>query len=345
MRRMVRSLRVLVEQALRARTLAVLVLFAAVSAGLLWWARGLPQYRQNFALNLGADLVGAFLVIFAVTPMVRRAQQGGVREHRRLYFGWYVDRVLSATTDVRILHTFSRLFAQPYDRRFFRAAGGLLRRHGRIQILLLDPDSPAAALRTAELRGHTDVGREVRRNLHTLDEYRRGLDLDLRRHFEVRLYDALPSVAIYQWDDRLLAAFLPLGRLSGDDVQLEVSVESPLGTFVAERFEELWRNSSPLEDYMTLRLSIGDGSGRTEYACRFVTLEGVRYLADPEVAAHLARSHADAVSVTVDHASNRAYVLEHVAADSPVAAELGPRFFDKYDRREATFLRLTPGPA
>jgi hypothetical protein len=282
MRRTIRFLRVLLEQTLRARTLAALGVFAGLSAAMLLLARGAVQYGQNLALNMAAEFVGAFVILFALTPIVRRAQQGGVREHRRLDFEWYTDRVLGARSTVRVLHTFSRLFAPPFDRRFLRAANGLLHRQGRIQILLMDPDSPAAAQRTAELEGRGDVGLEARRNLRVLDGFRRGLDDGGRQRFEVRLYSVSPSVQIYQWDNRLLASFLPVGRRSGDSARLEVTVESPLGTFVQERFDELWGPAKSIVEYTTLGLTISDGSaGPRDYQARFVTVDGCHYVADP----------------------------------------------------------------
>jgi hypothetical protein len=340
MRQAVRSARVAFGQALRARTLAALGAFAVLSAAALFWARGVPQFTQNFALNLASELVGAFVILFALTPIVRRAQQGGVREHRRLDFDWYLDRMTGAASTARILHTFTRLFAPPFDRRFARTAEAFLRRGGRIQILLLHPDSPAATQRTVELRGHGDVARETRRNLRILDAFRRGLDSDPRGRCQVRLYDAAPSVAIYQWDDRLLASFLPLGGRSGDSAQLEVSTESPLGNFVSERFEELWANSTSLDEYMSMRLMVRADGGLREYTPRFVALDGERFIADEHIVAHLARAD-DAVRAAWSHAPDEVYRLAVVPEDAPLLAALVARFRDKYDRPEAAFIRLT----
>ena len=344
-RRMLRTLRVRLEQALRARILAALALFAALAGALLFLARGIAQYWSNFALNVGAELVAAFVVLFAATPTLRRAQQGGVVEHRRLDFDWYVDRIVGARTDVRVLHTFSRLFAAPFEGRFRQAAQTFLHRGGRVQILLLDPDSPAAAQRTAELRGHRSVGPEVRQNLRLLAAYRQSLDERVRSRFQVRLYSAAPSVAIYQWDGHLLVSFLPLGGLSGDSTQLEVSVGSPLGNFVAERFDELWANSTTVDEYMALSLTVLDDGGGREYRARYVMVDGIRYVADPHLTALLARNPGSPVRVRPAHGSRGAFQLDIVAEDSAVAADVGGRFLAKYDRAEAAFIQLTPAPA
>src|SRR6188768_3562203 len=111
---MVRAARVRVARAFRSRILAVLVVFAALSATLLWLARGSADYGPNLAMNLGAELIGTLVVIFAITPIIRRAERGRVREHRHLDFGWYIDRVTTATTTIRILHTFTRMLLPPF---------------------------------------------------------------------------------------------------------------------------------------------------------------------------------------------------------------------------------------
>ncbi|HYN93605.1 MAG TPA: hypothetical protein VES42_07125 [Pilimelia sp.] len=345
MGRALRAIRVRLGQALRTRVLAALALFGGLAGVMLYAARDVPQYGGTFALNIGAELVAALILLFALTPILRRAQQGGVREHRRLDFAWYVDRVLAAKNDVRVLHTFSRLFGEPHDRRFLTAATGVLRRHGRVEILLLDPDSPAAAQRTKELRGHGDVAREVRQNLRVLAAFRQDLDGSMRERFEVRLYTAAPSVAIYQWDERLLASFLPLGVLSGDSTQLEVSVLSPLGSFVAERFDELWQNSTPLDAYLCLPVAVQDGRGSHPHATPFVVADGERYLADGQLLARLARSLGQGVRVTLPEAPGRAYLLEMVPEESPLGLDLAQRFLDKYARHESAFIRLAPDPA
>src|SRR5262245_4659927 len=112
-----RLLRVWMGQAARSRTLPVVVVFGSVSVFLLWLARGGDAYGSNLALKRGAEFVGTLVVIFALTPIIRRAERGRVREHRHLDFPWFIGRVKTATTSIRILHTFSRLLLPPHDQR------------------------------------------------------------------------------------------------------------------------------------------------------------------------------------------------------------------------------------
>jgi hypothetical protein len=348
--RRLRSARVVLRHLLSGRSLAVIVIIAMVCGVLLLLARGAERYGENLALNVAAEFIGALLVVFALTPMLRRAQQGGVREHRRLDYGWFTDRVATAGDSVRVLHTFSRLFAPPYSDRFLAATRALLRRGGFAHILLMHPDSLAAAQRTAELRGHGDVGAETRRNLVTLDEFRRSLPADARARCEVRLSTASASVQMYQWDGRLLASFLPVGRLSGDHTQLEVAVDSPLGDFLLERFEELWPDGVTIEDYMRLRVVLRDGTGETAFPVRYVRADDDLYLvAEADLIAHLARArHHDVTAVVgtdpvgTGPIGTGEHAVDIVAPDSPEAATVRRLVEAKYGRAERIFVRLVP---
>ncbi|MFG1609244.1 hypothetical protein [Actinoplanes sp. NPDC049265] len=335
-----RMLRVWLGQAARSRTLPVVAVFGAISVLLLWLARGGDAYGSNLALNLGSEFVGTLVVIFALTPIIRRAERGRVREHRHLDFGWYIGRVRSAGLSIRILHTFSRLLLPPHDQRFLAAAADLLRRGGTARILLMHPDSVAAAQRTAELAGRGDVAIESRRNLQALDAFERGLDPGLRHRFEVRLYATSASLQVYCWDDRLLASFLPLGRLSGDHAQLEVSEDSPLGGFVTERFEELWDRSMPVDDYWRTTVTIAGDAEQRSYTARFLLVGEQFYLADPEVVAHIARAGAATVRAVLHDAPERSFRVAVLADGDEESAEVQSRYLEKYDHPETVFVRL-----
>ncbi|MBQ1026169.1 hypothetical protein [Micromonospora sp. C95] len=343
-RRLVRSAWVRLAHGVRTRTLPVLLVFAGLSGIMLLLARGAAEYGRTLAMELGAEFLGALVVIFALTPIVRRSQQGRVREHRHLDFSWYTDRVMTATASVRILHTFSRLFSPPYSQRFFSAAAGLIRRGGRVEVLLMHPDSVAAVLRTTELAGRRDVSQESRRNLQTLEAFRQSLDENFRARFEIRLYTASASVQMYQWDDRLLASFLPLGKLSGDHSQLEVSTVSPLGSFVTERADELWDGGMALTEYWLTSVTLTDDEGRRQYACRFLDIGDRHYLADARVIAQLARAQNGSVRVEFRQCPGTVHGVDVITEGDPDLASVRQRFLEKYGQSETVFIRLNPFP-
>jgi hypothetical protein len=329
----------LVDQVLQARTLAVLTAFATLSGLTLVLARGAASYGPNLALNLAAEFIGGFVILFALTPILRRAQQGGVREHRRLDFQWYIDRVVTARTSVRVLDTYSRLCSPPFKDRFLQAALELLQRQGRVQVLLMDPDSRAAAQRTAELAGHGDVGRNTRDNLRVLNEFRDKLDEPQRSRFEARLYNSSQSVQINQWDDRLLASFFPTGGGSDDSAQLEVSIDSPLGSFVSKQFEELWQHARPIDDYMSLQLRVDDGNGGVrEFRPRFVIVKDDYYVVDQEMIVLIALNRGRSLRAVLVGPPERNFLVEVV--ENHTAADARALFQEKYDQSNTAFIRL-----
>ncbi len=343
--RHVRAFRIWALQQLRPKVVAAAVLIAVLAGVLLWDARNVERFGENLALNLGADLFGAIVVIFVITPLITRGLNGRVREHLRLDYDWFTDQVFHATSDVRILDTFSGLLDRPGTTRFLRALQQAMSRHAAVRILILDPDSLAAAQRTSELGSETsllDVRTEILRNVRVLSQFQAGLSERSRQRFEVRFYSASASVTMYRWDDRALVSFLPIGRLSGDGTQLEVQVASPLGTFVSERFTELWRHGVPMTDFMAITLVLRDTSGERHVGCEYVRADGHYYVMDSYVLAHLAGARDDEVRANLAHDLSAQYTLELVPGESSLHADLVTHYRAKYDRSGHSFVLLRP---
>lgn len=328
------------------QTLLALAGLAAVAAILLWQSVGIDAYRQNLALNLGADIIGAMVTIFVITPLISRAQEGRVREHARLDYEWFTDQVSSATVCVKVLDTFSNLLDQPVTERFFRAVRLAIGRQSHVQILLLDPDSLAVTLRAQELGevpGHADIRREIMRNMRALHAFEHTLTKAERRHFEVRLYSASAGVTLYRWDDRVLVSFLSVGRLSGQGVQLEVTVGSPLGTFVEQRFDELWHQGMEMGRFLYLTVTLMEADGtRRAFSSRFVTVDGIIYVVDHDVVSYMARRRVGELNAYCHADTTIQYEPLIVDEDQFLQAQLDDHFTDKYDIRGSTFVWLRP---
>lgn len=166
----------------RRQTLIVLGVLLAIAVLLLALGLGIDDYRRNVAVNVGADLIGAIVTIFLITPLISRIDEGRVREHPRLDYGWFAELAASATSVVRILDTFSNLLDGPFTHRFLRGVEQALQRETVVRILLLDPASLAAVQRASEL-GMPDAQREIMRNLRVLREFEHDLQPTLRRCF------------------------------------------------------------------------------------------------------------------------------------------------------------------
>ncbi|MFD8818873.1 hypothetical protein ACFV23_47180 [Streptomyces sp. NPDC059627] len=329
----------------RPQSLTVLALLTAVAALLLWRASTMGNYGQNLALNLGTDIVGVVVTVFVIGPLISRAQEGRVREHTRLDYEWFAAQVYGSTSNVKVLDTFSNLFGPQFSERLFRGVRSATASGARVQILLLDPDSLAVILRGRELGEQSaDIRRDIMRNLRTLDAFARRLDATARELLEVRLCSTSPGVTLYRWDERCLVSFLTVGRLSGEGVQLEVAVRSPLGTFVEQRFDELWQQGKPMERFTRLPVTLVDATdGRREFVCRFVYLEDRLYVAAPDLVTYLARHRLDQLSAYSDALTGSgAHDVIVVDDEGELHRRLIHHFGEKYDAQAAAFVELRP---
>ncbi|GAB2550652.1 DUF5919 domain-containing protein [Nocardia heshunensis] len=310
-------------------------------------AGGLPDYWRNFELNTAADLIGAVFTIFLLTPIIQRVGESRVREHRELDYGRFLDRADRSTDAIRIVDTFSNMLLEPYSERFRRIIRTALARGVSVRILLINPSTLAAEQRDLELGASEDLQRQLALNLSTLRELHREFgEFDrahsgLRADFEVRLYHSGPDVTMYRADDRCLISFYTVGGLSGDSRQLEVSVHSPLGKFVNDRFHAVWSRSSPLEHLIGVTLSDGRGT-ELRRLVRTIVLDDVRYLHSSKMDSFLHAAAAESIRAKLDGGGE--YTLSGVedpALTSRLATVLDELF---HDAPFGTFRRLHPIP-
>jgi hypothetical protein len=216
-----------------------------------------------------------------------------------------------------------------------------------VQILLLHPESTAAAVRAEEIHRAT-IRREILRNVRVLAEFTGRLDRHVERRLEVRLYRAAASTTLYRWDDRALISFLSLGRHTSQGSQLEIDVDTSLGHFVEQHFDELWGSATTLDGYLRLHLTLtGDpDDGPRDFHLPYVQVDGLHYLADRQVLAHLARVRAGngTVLATLAGQPDTRFQLRVVDdADQPLREVLTGHFLEKYGWPGRAFLFLVAG--
>lgn len=316
----------------------------AVAILLLGLGWSIDKYYQNVFINVGADLVGAIVTIFVIAPIVSRAGEGRVREHPRLDYPWYVDRVAGATSTVRIMDTYSNLLDGPNTSSFFEAIELALQRQAVVQILLLDPDSLAVRQRAHEL-DDPDVYREIMSNLRVLYKFRNRAGPTSHGHnINVRMYTASPSITVYRWDEKVLVSFFPVGKISSQGAQIEVTVGSPLGEFVNERFNSLWAGSKDLGRFMRLPVTLVDTAGAdAQLDVEFVELEGRCYVGDSRMVAQLARRRTGAALAYSDSDQQVLNELSLVDDAQPgLLATLRDQFEEKYGRSHDMYVCLEP---
>ncbi|MFG2820262.1 hypothetical protein ACGFX4_12625 [Kitasatospora sp. NPDC048365] len=120
-----------------------------------------------------------------------------------------------------------------------------------LRILLLHPDSEVVQLRDRALRRdpavHANVKLSVQESLGLLAELHGELPESSRHLLEVRLFESLPSVAIYRADEHYLVSSFLHGRRAVDSTQDEIDGDDTvMGEQARREFDLLWGNSHPV---------------------------------------------------------------------------------------------------
>lgn len=312
----------------------------AISAAMLLWAWRSSGFASDLLLNLGSSVVLAAVSYVIFDPLFDEARKARVQEHTSFDQQTFIDVVEQTSRRVRILDTWTILLERRYRDETLRAIGTALRQGAQVQVLLLDPDCTAAQQRGEELeKQRIDVPGQIRQNLRFLSRYRDGLDAALRRRLEVHIYDASPSIQLYQWDGHALISFFPIGKLSFNVPQLEVDMASPWGEFVHARFEELWQHPQAtldLRDYWSAPVVLQhDDADMAANRLPYVTLGGRHYIDCRTF--HLTRQVVDQLTVRAQlprEAGGPApatFTLAGVpAGETPSPAAVRQAFDDKY---------------
>ncbi|MGC5022300.1 hypothetical protein [Micromonospora sp. DT47] len=258
----------------RGRRAAGFLGLLAVSAGLLTWGRVVTGYNQELLLNIGASIVIVAFSYAIVDPLFEEVRRSRVEEHPSFDDAEFSAHVAAAGSTVSIMDIGSHLLEGAGRDRFLRALRTALGNGVLVRVLLLDPDSAAASQRAEEIRP-VNVREVIADNLRRLNEFAESLDAEARARLQVRIYDASPTVHMFQWDDKALISFFPVGVRASAAPHLEVFMASPLGEFVESRFDELWRHPSTrrLDEYVCLPVSLRhDGVVLRSCAVHFVAV-------------------------------------------------------------------------
>jgi len=241
------------------------------------------------------------LTFVVFDPIFEDLRRNAVEQHRTLDQDQLVTNIATARTEVAVMETWTGLLEESHRDRFLTALTAALRNGVEVRILLLDPESAAAAQRAEELH-HTQVPLLIMDNLRHLYHLRRGLDPLTARQLQVRVYDASPSIQLYRWDEKAFISFFPVGVRAYDARQIEAFMASPLGEFVAGRFEELWgdRTTRRMDDFMALPVTIRlDRADLATSEAHFVRLGDHQFVDGSALLDHLTDHGARRLSLAV----------------------------------------------
>jgi hypothetical protein len=241
----------------RARRLVGVLILLVIAAILLLWARLTTGFNSDLLLNIGAAVVMVGLSYAVFDPIFEELRRSRVEEHPSFDHDEFSGHVAGASDLVTVMDTGMHMLEGTSRGRFLEAVRSALGNGATVRVLLLDPDSAAASQRAEEIRP-VDVRRVIQDNLRHLHEFEDTLSAAHQARFQVRIYDASPSIQMFRWDDKALISFFPIGVRASASPHLEVYLESPLGEFVQGRFDDLWRHAStrPLSDYVTVPVTV-----------------------------------------------------------------------------------------
>lgn len=185
------------------------------------------------------------------------------RVHRSLDYRLLVDLMADAE-EIVILNTWI-----PELNILADALVDALRRGTCLSILMLHPESRIAqlssqAMQTSQARFREDHVRPgVRHCLEVLEAIGHTVGEDRRRHLRVRLYDSLPSISVFAFDDRAFVSVLVHGQLAVKSVQIEVhGQDSVMGQLVFGELETLWEMGQEFNDMTQWRSEMESMSER-----------------------------------------------------------------------------------
>jgi hypothetical protein len=158
------------------------------------------------------------------------------------------------------------------------------------------------------------------------------------------LYTASPSITVYRWDEKALVSFFPVGKISSQGIQLEITVSSPLGEFVNQRFNTLWTVGKDLGKFMRLAVTLVDAAvADPNLEVKFVQLDGRFYVDNSRMVAQMARRRTAATLVYSHYDQQVLNELALVDDTQPeLLATLSNQFLEKYGHSNEVFISLEP---
>lgn len=268
----------------RMKQRAVTLILLAVSALVLLFAWTVGGYLRDVLVNVGAGGVILAVSYAIFDPIFQEIRQGRVREQPTFDEENFSLNVAKAKREVTIMDTCNHMLEGNSRDVFLEALKCAVQRHVIVKILLLDPDSSAVKQRSEEI-SPVNVRKVTMENLRYLESCRQQLAASQQDRIQVRIYDALPAIQLFQHDFRALVSFFPVGKRASASSHLEIDIETPLGQFVRSRFNEIWNlpSNRTIQTWMQLRLEARSGGHHLGvHEVQYIELRDKLYInADP----------------------------------------------------------------
>jgi hypothetical protein len=339
----------------RMKQLAVILILLTASALILLWAWAVSGYARDVLINVGASVVIVALSYAIFDPVFQEIRRSRVQEQPTFDDENFSRNVANAKREVTIMDTGNHILEGDSRDIFLEALERAVQRRVVVRILLLDPDSSAAKQRAEEI-SPVNVRKVIMENLRYLESCRQKLSPSQRDKIQVRIYDALPAIQLFQHDFKALVSFFPVGRRASASSHLEIDIDTPLGQFVRSRFDQLWSHPSSrtIQSWMQMRLKAWNGGHPLGvHDVQYIDLQDRLYINADSIKGLLIDHGSPHLEFTNDEPSavnlNTLLLADRVHdSSSPTLTELSTEFDMKYgpphSSHERIVLELVPRP-
>ncbi|MET9882843.1 hypothetical protein ABZZ20_06685 [Streptomyces sp. NPDC006430] len=206
---------------------------------------------QVTALDANIEAHLSKLDIDSVAQQLKQEHYSGVvKVHRRFPEDEFTEFVHGAGEEVVILQT----WIPNLEHLESALKKAIVDRQVPVRIMLLHPASPVAGLRDEALTAvrdralAVDVRASVERCLAGLAELYLAIREESRPRLQVRVYNSLPSIAVFKVDGHFLVSSFLHGQLAIDSTQTEIDGDDTvMGAEVRKELDTLWRIGSDVD--------------------------------------------------------------------------------------------------
>lgn len=250
---------------------------------------------QNFFLGLSGNLLVAVVIFLFLEQGIKSLHP--ISEIRNLPVTDFIEDIsrAKAETPIKILETFTALINDhPHELQV--AIEQALTNGAKIEILLFHPSSEGAKKRAQQLKGQVDVPDELRKNLARFYELQSALAEQHKNNFNIKLYTALPSIAMYRCGEWAYVSLFPIGKRADRGPNLQVPINTPLGSYLDDAFDELWAGTieaptTSLASHMRLYIEIAPSRMGSSHSSHYFAYEEINGQVDKETCFMVEESH------------------------------------------------------
>lgn len=307
--------------------------------------KALPDGLKYLLVNLGSNLLGSVFAFIAFNIVERKLkhleEQRGVELDGFNQSEFISNIARSENITVQIMDTWMSLLenTQLHDKGFLEKVNNVIEEsvnnHNiEFQILLLDPENiELVDARSKEI--NVDVERELYLNIRSIQRIQERVK-NRAGKFNVKLFSSTPSLAMYICPPSITVTFYRLGQFASSGKQLKLTIDSPVGEFIIDRFEEIWQSETTRDLDSCLYIEVEVVERQESYRVKYINSEQGFWIQSSAL-------YRDIANVPDLHIR---FGEDLFVADATIGSDLPERiqdlFYYKYPQYSELFFQLHP---